>query len=490
MRFTALFVTALALFSAAFVPAALARDDYTARALQDEISHLPAVQYVVPFRQFSGYIPVAGGKREIFYWFFEAYGDDVDATTAPITWWTSGGPGCGGTGLGGLGENGPFAFQDYDGALKLRTWSWTKFTSMLYVDQPAGVGFSIAKERPDIYTDALSAQENYEFLKGWFERFPNYKPNKFFLSSESYGGHYVPQLALEIAKRDSGEINFAGFVVGNPLTYMPYRDYGQAATYATHQLVPDPLWRQYAAKCTPDPAAPTPNPPAPRDIACDRLETEILSFGSGLDPYALDFPICSASSLGFNASSSRLGAKSRDRDEKTHFLSNLRRAHSLFKTSVPLGGYFPENYEPCVGRHTHSYLNYYNVREALHVPKDAPEWSSCADINYSASDMIDSMIPVYKELKKLYANELKMLIYAGDNDSICATVGEQQWIWNQGFEVLKKWAPWKVNQQVAGFHVKFRGLDFITIHGAGHMAPVTRPEHTFEAIRAFMNGKL
>jgi carboxypeptidase C (cathepsin A) len=487
MRFSVLLAAALAIFSAAFVPAVLARDDYSARALEDEVHNLPGAQFEMPFRHFSGYIPVAGGKRQIFYWFFEAYGDGVDATKAPITWWTSGGPGCAGTGVGGLGENGPLTI-DRSGAVKLRQWSWSKFTSMLYVDQPAGVGFSTAAVRPSVYTDALSAAENYEFLIGWFQRFPNYKPNKFFLSSESYGGHYVPTLALEIAKRDPADsINFAGFVVGNPLTYMPYRDFAQVHTYATHQLVPDPLWRQYAAKCLPDPAAPTPNPPAPRDRSCDGLESQILSYGSGLDPYALDFPVCTGTRV---SRLNKTGSTARYVDQKTQFLAHIRRAHSLYKGSVSAANYFPEEYEPCVDSLDTTFMNRPEVRKALHVDPKAPAWGICADINYSASDMIDSMIPVYKELKTLYANRLKMLIYAGDNDSICAPVGEQQWIWNQGFEVLKKWAPWKVNQQVAGFHVKFSGLDFITVHGAGHMAPATRPEHTFTAIRAFMYGKL
>jgi len=39
-------------------------------------------------------------------------------------------------------------------------------------------------------------------------------------------------------------------------------------------------------------------------------------------------------------------------------------------------------------------------------------------------------------------------------------------------------------------HVKFEGLDFMTIHGAGHMCPATRPEHTHTAIKNFIFGKL
>lgn len=50
--------------------------------------------------------------------------------------------------------------------------------------------------------------------------------NPFHISSESYGGHYMPQLAEEIVRRNevgaavgsAPHINFAGFMVGNPYT--------------------------------------------------------------------------------------------------------------------------------------------------------------------------------------------------------------------------------------------------------------------------------
>ena len=50
--------------------------------------------------------------------------------------------------------------------------------------------------------------------------------NDFHISSESYGGHYMPQLAEEILKRNEKAkadgsapvINFSGFLVGNPYT--------------------------------------------------------------------------------------------------------------------------------------------------------------------------------------------------------------------------------------------------------------------------------
>jgi len=40
---------------------------------------------------------------------------------------------------------------------------------------------------------------------------------------------------------------FKGFAVGNPLTWMPFRDFGQYAQYANRQLVPRPMWDSVSA---------------------------------------------------------------------------------------------------------------------------------------------------------------------------------------------------------------------------------------------------
>lgn len=43
--------------------------------------------------------------------------------------------------------------------------------------------------------------------------FSQYKSNPFFLTSESYGGHYLPTLAYKIVT-EAPELMFNGFAVG------------------------------------------------------------------------------------------------------------------------------------------------------------------------------------------------------------------------------------------------------------------------------------
>lgn len=46
----------------------------------------------------------------------------------------------------------------------------------------------------------MSANDNLVFITKWLEEFPLYKDVPFFLTGESYAGHYIPQLAELILK--------------------------------------------------------------------------------------------------------------------------------------------------------------------------------------------------------------------------------------------------------------------------------------------------
>jgi serine carboxypeptidase-like clade 2 len=59
--------------------------------------------------------------------------------------------------------------------------------------------------------------DNYVFLVNWLERYPEYKNRAFYISGESYAGHYVPQLAQIILynnkKANKTIINLKGIIV-------------------------------------------------------------------------------------------------------------------------------------------------------------------------------------------------------------------------------------------------------------------------------------
>ena len=43
-------------------------------------------------------------------------------------------------------------------------------------------------------------------------------------------------------------------------------------------------------------------------------------------------------------------------------------------------------------------------------------------------------------------------------------------------------------KQIAGYATKFDGLSFVTVHGAGHLVPATRPAEGLQVLRNFISG--
>lgn len=459
---------------------------YSPEALSNEITDLPGLPAGVNFKMFSGHIPVAKG-RALFYWFVES--QDSPATD-PLVLWTNGGPGC--SGLGGfMTEQGPFR-PTSDGMLTENAYSWNKHANMVFIEQPAGVGFSTV-DGPMNYTDAQAAADNAAFLRGFLQTYDAYNTSALFLTSESYGGHYLPTLAQQIIKElgscvtdkdcpnsyclndktkvapfkchdgPGWEPSFKGFMVGNPLTYMPYRDYGQYGTFAGHNLLPKPLWDQYLnAGCREDSSSDT----------CAKLMQKMDSLTSGLDPYALDFPVCT-----------------------TEKMAGRHERHTLLRAMGKLNGYFPDSYTPCDSNWGAKYLNTPAVQKALGVSELNVTWAECSDSvsnQYSQTDVVLPMMPVYKWLIE-NAPQLSILVMSGDDDSVCATLGSQQWIWDMGYPVSDEWAPWTMDSQVSGFRVSFgtngSAFQFVTVHGAGHMVPSTRPAQALQVFENYLSGK-
>jgi serine carboxypeptidase-like clade 2 len=72
--------------------------------------------------------------------------------------------------------------------------------NVIFLESPAGVGFSYSNTSSDydLSGDQRTAEDAYIFLLNWLQRFPEYKGRAFYISGESFAGHYVPELAATI----------------------------------------------------------------------------------------------------------------------------------------------------------------------------------------------------------------------------------------------------------------------------------------------------
>ena len=89
------------------------------------------------------------------------------------------------------------------------------------------------------------------------------------------------------------------------------------------------------------------------------------------------------------------------------------------------------------------YFNTEAVQAAIGaIPTGAAKvaWSGCSDHvgqNYNGTDVNLPMMPVWKKLVAV-TPALKLMIYSGDDDSVCATMGTQQFIWDLGQLLIER----------------------------------------------------
>ncbi|KAL5569286.1 hypothetical protein UlMin_025861, partial [Ulmus minor] len=314
--------------------------------VRDRITELPEQPKGVDFKQYSGYVTVnKQAGRALFYWLTESpvsHGPE----SRPLILWLNGGPGCSSVGYGAAEEIGPFHIRPDGKTLYLNPYSWNKLANLLFLESPAGVGFSYSNTTSD-YTvgDQRTAEDAFTFLVNWFERFPQYKHRDFYIAGESYAGHYVPQLSQIIYQRNkeiqNPEINFKGFMVGNAVSDYNNDFVGTSEYWWIHGLISDSTYKMLQDAC---------------DLVSTRHQLveclRALHIGMGdmgnINPYSIFTRPCNNS---------------------TSLRHNLR-------------GHYPwlsNEYDPFTQRHSKVYFNSPEVQKALHanVTKLSYPWEIC-----------------------------------------------------------------------------------------------------------------
>ncbi|KAM9860787.1 lysosomal protective protein [Aulostomus maculatus] len=436
----------------------------------DEVTNLPGMLFKPTYRQWSGYLQTRAGTF-LHYWFVTSQRDPVKD---PLVLWLNGGPGC--SSLDGfLSENGPFHVNDNGATLYENKFSWNKIANLLYLESPAGVGFSFSNDKNYTTNDDQVADDNYRALQSFFAKFPNFTQNEFFIFGESYGGIYVPTLSQLVATGPA-KINFKGFSVGNGLSSFAFND--QALIYFGyyHGLFGEELWQDLKTYC------------CEKDICnfykseSETCRTQVgvafnIVYDSGLNEYAL-YLNCEGpggSHRGYERTMSHLFKNYRTHPHTHKFPGGGSSAGPL--GSVP----------PCINSTAQAnWLNRGDVRKALHIPDILPAWDICSD---NVSDHYTILYPTMKDTYlKLLSLGLRALVYNGDTDMACNFLGDQWFVEDLGLEPTTKYQTWIHDDQVAGFYQQFGNITFLTVKGAGHMVPQWAPGPALHLFQSFITN--
>ncbi len=176
----------------------------------DLIESLPGLDPKHKFRQYSGYLNATEG-RHLFYWFFES---QKNPSEDAVVLWLNGGPGS--SSLEALfTQTEPFRVLPNGRRVTYDEYSWNSVSNVLYVDSPAGVGFSYSENNDYQTSDDETLKFIYKALNDFFEKYPQFIENEFYLTGESYAGVYLPLLAVKILNDQRSKIKLKGLSIGN-----------------------------------------------------------------------------------------------------------------------------------------------------------------------------------------------------------------------------------------------------------------------------------
>ena len=81
------------------------------------------------------------------------------------------------------------------------------------------------------------------------------------------------------------------------------------------------------------------------------------------------------------------------------------------------------------------------------------------------------------------------MFFSGDTDGAVPTSGSRKWIKDLNWDIVKPYTPWITDGQVSGYIEKYDGLDFVTVHGVGHMAPQWKRKPVTNMISAWIHNE-
>jgi len=456
---------------------------------------------------YSGYLETNVVGNELLYVYMPSQNGSEEENKQPLLLWLNGGPGCSSF-IGMLTEIGPVVSNLYSNKWTKNEYSWNKNLNVLFIENPAGVGFTKVNENTT-YSEESTAENLHKALDNFFILFENLKDRDFYVSGESYAGVYIPYLTKELIDTNS-TINLKGILIGNPMTSYIY-DYDRSTPdfALSHGLIDLDTYLNFSQNCP-----------------CVKPEREFIEY-FGLEDYKIKCNITDEDNKSNGLISykvtkkcneirktiseqirgidiygiyrrckfNRMNNNNNKNNYKSFILQQLlKHKYEKFMDNSDSSESDSLEYEIEIFQHLcdddtfiDTFLNDEKIKEKLNI-KSNKTWTQCTPLNYSISECIE----FYKEYLPEINDTIKVWIMSGDTDIILSTLGTKRWINSLKSPIKSDWEPYLDDEnQICGFKISYEnGLTLITAKGAGHMIPEDKPKTAEIILNLFINSKL
>lgn len=426
------------------------------------VKNLPGLTKNIPTNEvplmFSGQLELYSENKTSYYFWKFVDQNKVEKAKGKTFFWLNGGPGCSSMD-GALMEAGPFRI-DKHGEVTYNEGSWHKAGDVVFVDQPAGTGFSFS----DVYDVNLPGvvQHFLRFLDKYFEVFPEDANNDIYLTGESYAGQYIPFIARGILDRNKSnpeKINLKGLLIGNgwispneqSLSYLPY----------SHKAgildIDNPQWSNILKQ----------------HDKCQNIVNQII--GGTLDK---------------NVDANDIVSKECEKVLTMILSATINRSAPANQQCVNIYDYTLRDSYPSCGMnwppdlsYVTPFLNNEDVLGQLNVNQHK-NWKECS--GGVGGHLKNRGIEPAVNLLPSILEEIPVLLFHGNRDIICNYIGAENFIknleWNggRGFGEDSDSGPtdainWVYEDEVVGYVKSGRNLTFVNVFDASHMVPFDKP---------------
>ncbi|KAI8581933.1 hypothetical protein K450DRAFT_229967 [Umbelopsis ramanniana AG] len=425
---------------------------HAAEAEDYRIKALPGIADLGNMTQYAGHIEISPEHNaNIFFWLLNS--QNVKSSNKLVIW-LNGGPGC--SSMDGMFlENGPYRVNP-DMTVDINPGGWQDHANIVFVDQPVGTGFSFANTDSYVKNMTEMAISFNTFLDLFFEVFPERTTNELYIAGESFAGTYIPYIAQHLLQQNKAagtkKYDLRGLAIGNGWI-SPLHQYEASYDFALRENL---LKGQY------------------KTIASEHLEycraslerQELISIG--VCEQILSDTIDSTTYM-----------------EDDHFYCINQYDIRMTKEPSPQCGItWPHELHDVT-----KYLTSKSVVQAIHANKQMLGWTECSGAVGRALDYDESQ-PSYYLLPDIL-EEVPILLFSGDKDLICNSLGTEYLIGNltwggaKGFQGSTA-QEWHIGDKIAGYNTTARNLTYVLVKDASHMVPYDKPVEMLDMINRFI----